>query len=74
MIEFSLILVLLNFLIAENYEEPTISINSTTFVGCSLKTWKGSYFWGFRGIRFAQPPVGELRFKVNFVNFFFFAN
>lgn len=31
-----------------------------------MKTWKNNVFYGFRGIRYAEPPIGELRFKVKF--------
>lgn len=29
-----------------------------------MKTWKNNVFYGFRGIKYAEPPIGELRFKV----------
>lgn len=29
-----------------------------------MKTWKNNVFYGFRGIKYAETPVGELRFKV----------
>lgn len=33
--------------------------------GVRLRTiWGGNSFCGYRGIRFGQPPVGDLRFKV----------
>ena len=30
-----------------------------------MKTWKNNSFYAFRGIRYAEPPVGQLRFRVN---------
>lgn len=29
-----------------------------------LKTWKQNRYYGFRGIRYAEPPTGPRRFKV----------
>lgn len=29
-----------------------------------MKTWKYNEFYAFRGIKYAEPPVGGLRFKV----------
>ncbi|XP_063700317.1 juvenile hormone esterase-like [Culicoides brevitarsis] len=31
--------------------------------GSTLKTWKNTEFHAFRGIPYAKPPLGELRFK-----------
>lgn len=30
-----------------------------------MKTWKNNSFYASRGIRYAEPPVGQLRFRVN---------
>lgn len=30
-----------------------------------LQSWKNTPFYGFQGIRYAEPPIGQLRFKVN---------
>lgn len=30
-----------------------------------MKTWKNNTFYGFRGIKYAEAPMGDLRFKVN---------
>lgn len=30
-----------------------------------LKTWKNSRYYGFRGIRYAEPPTGPRRFTVD---------
>lgn len=32
-----------------------------------LKTWKDNRYYGFRGIRYAEPPTGPRRFMVNLV-------
>ena len=34
--------------------------------GSVLITRKGRKIYSFRGVRFAQPPIGKLRFKVSF--------
>lgn len=31
--------------------------------GGMLKTWLNNDFYGFRGIRYGKPPIGELRYK-----------
>lgn len=28
------------------------------------KTWKNNQFYSFRGIKYAESPIGDLRFKV----------
>lgn len=33
------------------------------------KTWKNSTFYAFRGIRYAETPVGPFRFKVSRIIF-----
>lgn len=30
-----------------------------------MKTWKNNRYYGFRGIRYAEPPTGPRRFRVN---------
>lgn len=30
----------------------------------ALKTWKDNRYYGFRGIRYAEPPTGSRRFQV----------
>uniref|UniRef100_A0A336LPH6 Carboxylic ester hydrolase n=1 Tax=Culicoides sonorensis TaxID=179676 RepID=A0A336LPH6_CULSO len=48
-----------------NTEQTEITIRTSLgFIrGTDLHTWKGSIFYGFRGIRYGKPPVNELRFK-----------
>ncbi|XP_055386697.1 juvenile hormone esterase-like [Condylostylus longicornis] len=44
-------------------EYPIVSNNKTRFIGKTLKTWTNENFHSFRGIRYAVPPTGTLRFK-----------
>lgn len=37
-----------------------------------FKTWKNSTFYAFRGIKYAEAPVGPLRFKVSVKCLIFF--
>lgn len=37
-----------------------------TFEGSILKSRLGKIIYSFRGIRYAEPPTGELRFKVSY--------
>lgn len=30
-----------------------------------MKTWKNNLFYGFRGIKYAEAPIADLRFKVS---------
>ena len=44
--------------------EPIVKINQGVLKGVTLKTEFGD-FLSFNGIPYAEPPIGELRFKVN---------
>ncbi|XP_055906851.1 juvenile hormone esterase-like isoform X2 [Eupeodes corollae] len=33
------------------------------YLGCEIENWKGGQCTSFRGIRYAKPPINELRFK-----------
>lgn len=37
----------------------------------ALKTWKNNPYYGFRGIRYAEPPTGPKRFMVTFAKIVF---
>ncbi|KAJ3646361.1 hypothetical protein Zmor_023951 [Zophobas morio] len=56
-----LVLVLLNYAIStQNVQVPT---PLGKILGTTLTTRLGKSFYAFRGIRYAKPPVNELRFK-----------
>ncbi|XP_014217028.1 venom carboxylesterase-6-like [Copidosoma floridanum] len=42
---------------------PLVNIRNGTLEGIVMKTRKGREFFGFRGIPYAVPPLGELRFE-----------
>ncbi|XP_055850671.1 juvenile hormone esterase-like [Episyrphus balteatus] len=42
---------------------PVVETNVGKIRGSIMKTEKGSEFLGFRGIRYAEAPIGEKRFK-----------
>ncbi|XP_073818495.1 juvenile hormone esterase-like [Musca autumnalis] len=46
-------------------EDNTITVDTTlgAIKGIEMETRFGNKFWSFRGIRYAEPPLGELRFK-----------
>lgn len=47
------------------YEEPVILTGLGHVRGSVLRSRLGELFYAFRGIRYAKPPVGDLRFKVS---------
>lgn len=46
--------------------ENTLELNQGKIKGSYLKSRNGRVFEAFQGIPYAKPPVGDLRFKVNF--------
>lgn len=47
-----------------------VTVKNGTLEGTVMKTRKGRDIFGFRGIPYALPPVGELRFEVSKSRFF----
>lgn len=50
---------------------PIVNTPLGRILGTIQKSRKGIDFYSFRGIRYADPPVGDLRFKVSIVPFKF---
>lgn len=46
-------------------EYPEVATDLGNIKGSNMVSHHGKPFFAFRGIRYAQPPVGELRFKVS---------
>lgn len=45
---------------------PEVRITPGVVRGKRLRTALGKEFYGFMGIPYASPPIGQLRFKVRF--------
>lgn len=44
---------------------PTVTISLGKIRGKYVRLYSGESLYSFRGIRYAQPPINELRFAVN---------
>lgn len=62
---FVVILFLFTFCVSGEDEFSTVDTNLGSIRGRYLKSHLGNSFLAFRGIRYAEEPVGELRFQVN---------
>lgn len=52
-----------------------VQVSEGILEGEEVQNEYGGTFYSFKGVPYAQPPVGDLRFKVNSnKKFFFFAN
>lgn len=45
-------------------ERPIVTLTEGQIQGTTLKSVLGQHYLAFRGIPFAQPPLGDLRFRV----------
>lgn len=43
-----------------------VSVDQGKLIGVRLQSRNGTPFWAYFGIPYAKPPVGPLRFQVNF--------
>lgn len=46
-------------------EKPIITISEGKVQGTTLKSVLGQNYLAFKGIPYAQPPIGDLRFAVS---------
>lgn len=46
-------------------ERPIVTISEGKIQGVTSKSVLGPKYFSFKGIPFAQPPIGPLRFKVS---------
>lgn len=62
LLTFNILFVLLNIGLAKS--EPKVTIHQGSLIGKYRTSRLNRTFSSFEGIPFAQPPLGELRFKV----------
>jgi carboxylesterase type B len=51
------------------HNAPTVHVQQGTLTGTYLTSRFGRKFAAFQGIPYAQPPIGDLRFKVRVIYF-----
>lgn len=56
-------LILLGWTNGNQEANPTIQIQQGSLIGTRMLSTKGRTFYAFRGIPYAKPPLGALRFK-----------
>lgn len=54
---------------ASPHSAPTVHVHQGTLTGTYLTSRYGRTFAAFQGIPYAQPPIGNLRFKVRVIYF-----
>lgn len=54
---------------ASHHNAPTVQVQQGTLKGTYLTSRYGRKFAAFQGIPYAQPPTGDLRFKVRVIYF-----
>lgn len=65
MIRFVLLFFFADSAISLSKDEPIVVTSLGSILGSVKTTRKGFDFYAFRGIPYAEPPIGELRFKVS---------
>lgn len=53
------------FTVVWGKDVPVVKTPLGTIEGHIAKTVHGKDFYSFKGIPYAKPPIGDLRFKVN---------
>lgn len=65
-LSFGIALAIARFISATPVLNDTIvNTPSGKLQGSILQTWTDKNFYSFRGVPFAEPPIGNLRFKVS---------
>jgi len=62
---FALLLLLLACALSQAHADCLVTIAQGTARGSVMASFHGRDFCSYRGIRYAEPPVGELRFRVS---------
>ncbi len=52
-------------------EDVTVKTDKGVVKGLREDHEHGQYYYAFKGVRYAQPPTGKLRFKVKLILFVF---
>ena len=63
-------LLLILLVAAVQGEDVTVSLSKGKLRGARLDYDFGQYYYAFKGIPYARPPVKELRFKVSIISRF----
>jgi hypothetical protein len=58
-------LLLLACMLSQVHADCLVNIAQGTARGAAMTSFHGKDFCSYRGIRYAEPPVGELRFRVS---------
>lgn len=57
----------MRFLVSLGADDPLVETSYGWLQGTLQKSYNGRIFSSFEGVPYAQPPIGPLRFEVNFI-------